>query len=86
MFWFSPQFSLETFLILRTIQRDIIINIHRTSYKVPVIPIRFQLYLKFPERVLKNAQISNFMKIRQVRAEFGRTDRQLLATSRFSQF
>jgi hypothetical protein len=33
--------SSETFLIRRKIQRDIIINIHRSSYKVPVIFINF---------------------------------------------
>jgi hypothetical protein len=31
----------ETFLILRRTQRDIIINVHRYSCKVPVILVRF---------------------------------------------
>ena len=31
----------ETFLILRRIQRDIVINIRRYSCKVPVIPVGF---------------------------------------------
>ena len=31
----------ETFLILRRIQRDTTINVHRSSCKVPVIPVRF---------------------------------------------
>ena len=29
------------FLILRTIQRDIVINVHGSLCKVPVIPVRF---------------------------------------------
>jgi len=31
----------ETFLILRRIERDIIINVRRYSYKVPVYHVRF---------------------------------------------
>jgi hypothetical protein len=41
VFWFSVQLLSETFLILRRIQRDIIINVHRSSCKVPVILARF---------------------------------------------
>jgi hypothetical protein len=41
VFLFSVQLLSETFLILRRIQRDIIINVHRYSCKVPVIFVRF---------------------------------------------
>jgi hypothetical protein len=41
VFWFPLQLLSETFLILRRIQRDIIINVHRSSCKVPVILVRF---------------------------------------------
>jgi len=37
VFWFCLQLLLETFLILRRIQQDIIIHLHRSSCKVPVI-------------------------------------------------
>jgi hypothetical protein len=37
VFWFSVQLLLETFLILRRIQRDIVINVQMSSCKVPVI-------------------------------------------------
>jgi hypothetical protein len=36
VFWISPQLLSETFLILKRIQRDIIINIHRSSCIVPL--------------------------------------------------
>jgi hypothetical protein len=41
VFWFSLQLLSETFLILRRIQRDIIINVHRSSCRVPVVLVRF---------------------------------------------
>jgi hypothetical protein len=37
----SLQLFAETFLILRRIQRDITINVHRSSCKVPVTLVRF---------------------------------------------
>jgi hypothetical protein len=37
VFWFSLQLLSETFLILGRIQRDIIINVHRPSCKVPLL-------------------------------------------------
>jgi hypothetical protein len=36
-----PQLLSETFLIIRRIQRDSIINVHRSSCDVPVIVVRF---------------------------------------------
>ena len=41
VFWFSLQRLSQICLILRRIQRDILINVHRSSSKVPVIPVRF---------------------------------------------
>ena len=38
--WFSPQFLSETYPILRRSQRGIIINVHKSSCKVPVIHVR----------------------------------------------
>jgi hypothetical protein len=76
VFWFSVQLLSETFLILRRIQQDIIINIHRSSCKVPVILVRFWWNLNLLDRVSKNTQVSNFMKIRPVGAELFHADRQ----------
>ena len=40
VFWFSVQLLCETFLIRIRIQRDIM-NVHRSSCKVPIIRVRF---------------------------------------------
>ena len=50
LFWFSLQFLSEIFLILRKIQRGIIINVNRSSCKVPVILARFKINLDFLRR------------------------------------
>jgi hypothetical protein len=41
VFRFSLQLLYETFLILRRIQRDVMVNIFGSAYKVPVIIVRF---------------------------------------------
>jgi hypothetical protein len=41
VFWFSLQRLSETFLILRRIKSDIIINVHKYACKVPVILVIF---------------------------------------------
>jgi hypothetical protein len=89
VFWFSLKRFSETFLILRRNERDTK-NVCWSSCKVPFILVRFQWNLKFLDKVSKNPQVLNFMKIPLVGAKFhgvdGRTDRHDVANSRFSQF
>jgi len=71
-------------------------NVYWYSCKIPVIGVRFERNLNFPDSFFfsKNTQILNFMKIRPVRTELlrvyrrtdGRMDRHDEAYSRFSQF
>jgi hypothetical protein len=70
----------ETFLILRRIQWDII-NVHRSSCKVPVILVRFKW-----NRFSKNTEIRNFMKIRPVGAELFHAVRQTGMTKLITTF
>ena len=75
---FCLQSFSDTFLILRRIQRDIIINVRRYSSEVPVILGRFSWYLNilygFSE---KNSQMLIFIKILSTRVEsFMRKDNQ----------
>ena len=69
VFWTSLHLSAACF-IRRTIQRNIIVNVHGYSCKVPVIFIRFQQGLNFLDKFLKkkNAQ-KNFMRILPVGVE-----------------
>jgi hypothetical protein len=76
VFWFSLQLLSVAFLILKRIQRHIIINVHRSSRKVPVILVRFQSILNFLDRFSKNAQISNFIKICPLGGELLHANRQ----------
>jgi len=65
-------------------------TVYRSSCKVPDILVRFWWNFNLLYTFSKNAQISNFMKIRPVGAELlhsdGQMDRHDEATSRFSQF
>ena len=53
VFWFSLQLLSKTFLILRIIQRDIVINVKTSSCKVPVILERFWWNFNFLDRYSK---------------------------------
>ena len=71
VFWFSLQLLSETFPILRRTERDMIKNVYWSSCKVPIIIVRLNF-----NRISKNTQISDFMKIHPVGAELFHVDRQ----------
>jgi hypothetical protein len=52
----------ETFHILRRIHRDSIMNVQRSSHKVPAILVRSQWNLNFLNRFSKNTEIVKFHK------------------------
>ena len=90
-FDFLYSLFLKIFLTLRRIQWDIIININTSSSKVPVTLVRFEWNLNFLNRFLKIIQISNFIKLHQVRLSCpmwtdGLTDRHDKDNSHFSRF
>jgi hypothetical protein len=79
VFWFHLQHFSEYFLILRRIQRDIIINLQWYSCKVTVIPVIFSkknLKYEFYENLSRGSR----------GVPCGSTDRHDEANSRLSQF
>jgi hypothetical protein len=79
------QFLSEIYCILSGTERNMIENVCWSSCKVPFILVRFKLNMSFMERFSKNTQISNFMKIRSLAAEFhvdGQTDMKLIVAFR----
>ena len=74
VFWFSLQHLSERFLIRKRIERDIIVNVHTSSWKVLVILVRFNETLIFWDRYEKNPKVWNFMQIRPVGDELFHAD------------
>jgi len=68
------------FLLLRRSERDVIMNVYWYLCKVSVILYKCKWNLNFLDRFSKNSQVSNFMKIRPVGAEW--TNRHDEANSR----
>jgi len=69
----------ETFLILRRTERDIIKNVYRSSYKVPVIVVRFDRNLNFFGIFRKKSPNITFLGNQSSEGRvvpYGRTDRQ----------
>jgi hypothetical protein len=56
----------ETFLTLRRIQQDIIINVHLSTRKIHVIIVRFLMKLNILSKFSKNTKLTKFAKIRPV--------------------
>ena len=75
VFLYSLKILCVKFLILRSTERDLVKNVHRSSYKVPVILVRFYWNLNFLDNLSKKTRISNFMEIRPVGAELLHADR-----------
>jgi len=91
VFWFSPQLLSETFLTLRRIKRDIIVNVHTYSCKVLVIRVRFLMKREFSGQIFE--KYSYQIQWQSVKWEphcsmrtDGQTERQAEANSRCSQF
>jgi len=75
-FWFTLQILSGIFIILRRNERDIAINVHRSSREVSDILVRLQRNSNFLNRVPKISQISNYTKIRTVEVELFHADGQ----------
>ena len=87
---FSPNYVWKISQSKKNWVNDVTITAYWSSSKVPVTLVRFSWNLNIPDRLSKNAEISNFMKIPTVGAELfhaeRQTDRYEEANSRCSQF
>ena len=89
VFWVSLQFLSEIFLTVRRLQRDIIINVHRSSYQVFVILLRFLITLESSRLIFEKYWNITFHKNPSPCSRVvpcGETDRHDKADSRLSQF
>ena len=77
VFWFSRQLLFETFLVVRRIQRDIVINVKTCSCKVPVMLVELHENWISLTDLRKQAQILNFVTMLPVVAELFHADRQM---------
>jgi len=68
VFGFNTQLLSVTYFILRRNERAIIKTVYWSSHKISVILVRCSENLFFSDRLLKNTQISIFMKISPMRA------------------
>ena len=55
---FRLQFLSETFLILRRIQNDIILNVQKSSFNIPIYSCQILIKIEFDESFSKKTQIS----------------------------
>ena len=80
----------ETFLILRRIERDIIVKVHWYSCKMPIILVSFEWKLNFLDTFSKNFQITKFHENSCSGTKFfhadGQEERHDDDNSRFSRF
>jgi len=67
-FLFGLQIYSVTFLILRRIHIDIVLNVHFSLGKIPVMLVIISSSIKFSTDFVKSFQIPNFIKIRPVGA------------------
>ena len=89
VFWFSLQLLSETFLILRRIQRDTVINVYTSSCRISSIVLRYWWNLNFRDIFSNNFQIYWKPVLWEpsccMRTD-GQTDKQNEANNRFSKF
>jgi hypothetical protein len=85
VFWFSPQLLSEKLLILRRTERNVIKDVHWFHGNYPLFSSDFNDSLNFLDRFSSKDQMSNFMKILSVEAEFFHADgRTIVALRNFA--